>query len=69
GYSDHVISLHNLACDLRRRYMKTAAVSDLQESIKLHCTALELHPPRDHNQSSMLHELTLCLSTGYDKLG
>ncbi|KAI6006547.1 hypothetical protein F5J12DRAFT_831433, partial [Pisolithus orientalis] len=58
-----------LACDLRKRFTEKAAIRDLEESIELLCPALELRPPRHVDRFSTLHELALCLSIRYDKLG
>ncbi|KAI6042203.1 hypothetical protein EDC04DRAFT_2971598 [Pisolithus marmoratus] len=68
-HANRSIFLHNLGCDLRKRFTQEAVICDLEESIELLRLALELHPTSHPDRSLTLYELALCLSNRYDKLG
>ncbi|KAI5992113.1 hypothetical protein EDD15DRAFT_1031919 [Pisolithus albus] len=63
----HGESLHNLACNLRKRFVKQTAMQDLEEAIELLHAALELRPIGHPDRSSSLSELAFCLSHRHDK--
>ncbi|KAI5988773.1 hypothetical protein EDD15DRAFT_2198856 [Pisolithus albus] len=65
----HGESLHNLACNLRKRFVKQTAMQDLEEAIDLLHAALELRPTGHPDRSSSLCELAFCLSYRHDMHG
>ncbi|KAI6024599.1 hypothetical protein BKA83DRAFT_4249592, partial [Pisolithus microcarpus] len=52
---------------LRKRFVKQAAMQDLEEAIELLRAALELRPTGHLDRSSSLHELVFCLSRRRDE--
>ena len=68
GHSDP-LTLDNLGCYLRRRFLKLGAAADLDEAFSLHRSALNLRLEGRLNQSDSLHNLALCFSNRYDKQG
>ncbi|KAL4077773.1 hypothetical protein J3A83DRAFT_1661527 [Scleroderma citrinum] len=67
GDTARPVALLNLATSLRKRYVESGAITDLEEAISLNRSLLELspadHPPR------FLHTFALCLSDRYRELG
>ncbi|KAI5988748.1 hypothetical protein EDD15DRAFT_1357945 [Pisolithus albus] len=66
GYGE---SLHNLACNLRKRFVNQTAMQDLEEAIELLHAALELRPIGHPGRSSSLCELAFWLSHRHDEHG
>ncbi|KAI5982025.1 hypothetical protein EDC04DRAFT_3151071 [Pisolithus marmoratus] len=69
GHPYRGVSLYNLACNLRTRFVGQAKIRDLQEAIELYRAALELHPSGNPRRLLSLQNLALCLADRYDNPG
>ena len=69
GPQDRDAALHNLANNLRDRFLVLGDNTDLNEAIESHRLALDLRPAGHPQRSSSLHNLAICYLHKYSKQG
>ena len=67
--SDRDVTFHNLANNLRDRFLALGDNTDLNEAIESHQSALDLRPAGHTLRSSSLHNLAICYLYRYNKHG